>query len=145
MQIQLLRTDTTSLKLDAIVFPNEKTAAPDDEPGKASVSTGGNLLCRFVIHVNVPSAGEGDADAKLRAATIAALERAEELAIATVGLPAIGTGAFGFTNERCARVMLTATMEFRTRARSLQRAVFCLFGKEEFQDFDRVLKELEGA
>jgi O-acetyl-ADP-ribose deacetylase (regulator of RNase III) len=144
MQIQLLRTDTTSLKLDAIVFPNEDAAAAGDDPGKAVVSTGGNLLCRFVIHVNVPSAGEGDADAKLRAATIAALERAEELAIASVGLPAIGTGTFGFTNERCARVMLSATMDFRSRARSLQRAVFCLFGKEEYQVFTRVLGELEG-
>ena len=143
MEIQLLRTDTTSLKLDAIVFPNEDPSRADDA-GKAVVSTGGNLLCRFVIHVNVPSASEADADAKLRAATIAALERAEELAIASVGLPAIGTGTFGFTNERCARVMLAATMEFRHRARSLQRAVFCLFGKEEFVVFDRVQKELEG-
>jgi O-acetyl-ADP-ribose deacetylase len=146
MQIQLLRADMASLKVDAIVAPHDPKHDRDDaDDSRAAVVTGGNLLARFVIHVHVPKAGDPDADAKLRTATIAALERAEELAIATVGLPAIGTGAFGFSNERCARVMLTATMEFRSRARSLQRAVFCLFGKEEFQDFDRVLKELEGA
>jgi O-acetyl-ADP-ribose deacetylase len=141
MHIQLLRTDTTSLKVDALVYPEE---APSDlQDGRAVVTTGGNLLCRFVIHVKVAKADESDADAKLRAATIAALERAEELAIASVGLPSIGAGPFGFSTERCARVMLAATLDFRNRARSLQRAVFCLLGNEEYSIFERVLKELE--
>lgn len=140
MHIQLLRTDTTSLKVDALVYPEE---APSDlQEGRAVVTTGGNLLCRFVIHVKVARADDADADAKLRAATIAALERAEELAIASVGLPSIGTGPFGFTTERCARVMLAATLDFRNRARSLQRAVICLLGGEEYAIFERVLQEL---
>ena len=140
MHIQLLRTDTTSLKVDALVYPEE---SPELADGRAVVTTGGNLLCRFVIHVKVARADEPDADAKLRQATIAALERAEELAIASVGLPAIGGGPFGFDTERCARVMLGATNDFKTRARSLQRAVFCLLGQEEFSTFERVLRELE--
>lgn len=143
MQIQLLRTDTTSLKVDALVYPEE--AASDLQDGRAVVTTGGNLLCRFVIHVKIANADESDADAKLRASTIAALERAEELAIASVGLPSVGAGGqFGFTTERCARVMLAATLDFRTRARSLQRAVFCLLGHEEYSIFERVLQELGG-
>ena len=132
MQIQLLRADTTSLKVDALVYPAES--------GREVVTSSGNFLCRFVIHVPVPKAGEGDEESKLHAATTAALERAEELAVASVGLPPIGTG---FSTDRCARVMLDAALAFRTRARSLQRAVFCLFGQAEFDTFDRVLKELE--
>jgi O-acetyl-ADP-ribose deacetylase len=140
MQIQLLRTDTTSLKVDALVYPEE---APSDlQDGRAVVTTGGNLLCRFVIHVKIAHATENDADAKLRAATLAALERAEELAIASVGVPSVGAGQFGFNTERCARVMLAATLDFRTRARSLQRAVFCLLGYDEYSTFERVLEEL---
>lgn len=141
MHIQLLRTDTTSLKVDALVYPEE--APSESHEGRAVVTTGGNLLCRFVIHVKVSRADEPDADAKLRGATIAALERAEELAIASVGLPSIGSGPFGFDTERCARVMLAATMDFRNRARSLQRAVFCLFGQDEYETFARVLQEVE--
>src|SRR5687768_13089016 len=141
MHIHLLRTDTTSLKVDALVYPEETPSELND--GRAVVTTGGNLLCRFVIHVKVSRADEPDADAKLRASTIAALERAEELAIASVGLPCIGGGPFGFTTERCARVMLTATMDFRNRARSLQRAVFCLLGADEYAVFERVLRELD--
>lgn len=140
MHIQLLRTDTTSLKVDALVYPEE---SPELAVGRAVVTTGGNLLCRFVIHVKIAHANEPDADANLRQSTIAALERAEELAIASVGLPNIGGGSFGFDIERCARVMIAATIDFRSRARSLQRAVFCLLGSEEYNVFHRVWRELE--
>lgn len=135
MDIQLLRADTTSLKVDALVYP---AAEGSSEP---VVVSSGNFLCRFVIHVPVPKAGEGDDELKLRNATTVALERAEELAVASVGLPPIGSG---FTLDRVASVMLSAALDFRTRARSLQRAVFCLFGQAELEAFQRALKELEG-
>lgn len=141
MNIHLLRADVNSLKVDAFVAPTDPQSHGIN--GRAVVVTGGNLLARFVIHVQVPNADESDADAKLRAATLSAVERAEELAVASVGLPPIATGPFGFSTERCARVMLAATLEHRARARSLQRAVFCLFGKEEYATFERVLGELQ--
>ena len=64
------------------------------------------------------------------------------LATTAVGLPAIATGPFGFTSERCARAMLPALLDHRARARSLQRAVFCLFGPQEYAVFERALGEL---
>jgi O-acetyl-ADP-ribose deacetylase (regulator of RNase III) len=140
MQIRLLRADINSLKVDAIVAPSDPQAL---DAGRALVVTGGNLLARFVIHVRVPNGDDDDADAKLIAATRMAVERAEELAVASIGLPAIATGPFGFTTERCARAMLPAALDHRTRARSLQRAVFCLFGQEEYGVFERVLGELQ--
>jgi O-acetyl-ADP-ribose deacetylase (regulator of RNase III) len=141
MNIQLLRIDVASLKVDAIVAPTDPHS--HEHSGRAVVVTGGNLLARFIIHVHVPHADDADADGKLRAATLSALERAEELAIASIGLPPIATDDFGFTIERCARVMLTATMQHRSRARSLQRAVFCVFGAQEYAVFEKVLGELE--
>ncbi len=141
MNIQLLRADIASLKVDAIVAPTDPQS--HDSNGRAVVVTGGNLLARFIIHVNVPNADDADADGKLHGATLAALERAEELAIASIGLPSIATGPFGFSIEHCARVMLAATIQHRSRARSLQRAVFCLFGQEEYAIFERVLGEIE--
>lgn len=167
MHIQLLRADLTSLKVDAIVNPTnphlqhvggigrelvreggadiqrESVGPTPLPPGTAIVTTGGNLLCRFVIHTVVPVMGEGDEDAKLRAATWVSLEKAEELAIAAVAFPAMATGTFGFPVERCARIMLGAAVDFRGRARSLQRVVYCLFGKDPHATFTRVLKELE--
>ena len=60
MEIQLLRADIASLKVDAIVAPSDPA-----EAGRAIVVTGGNLLARFIIHVHVPNGDEDDADAKL--------------------------------------------------------------------------------
>lgn len=142
MEIKLLRADVASLKVDAIVTPADPRTVDADAPDGVSV-TGGNLLARFVIQVRVPQAADEEAETKLQAATVAALERAEELAVASIGLPAIGTGPFAFTPEQCARAMLPAALAHRSRARSLQRAVFCLFGKEEYLAFERVLGELE--
>jgi O-acetyl-ADP-ribose deacetylase (regulator of RNase III) len=144
MNIQLLRADVNSLKVDALVAPTDPQShdRPLEGQGRAVVVTGGNLLARFIIHVHVPNVTDDDADAKLRSATLGALERAEELAISSVGLPAIATEPFGFSVERCAQVMLSATLQHRSRARSLQRAVFCLFGAEEYAVFERVLGEL---
>lgn len=142
MLIQLLRADVTSLKVDAIVAPADPQSGSARD-GRAVVTTGGNLLARFVIHVALPDANEADADAKLRHATLDALERAEELAVASVGLPAIATGPFGFITDRCAHAMLAAAIEHRPRARSLQRAVFCLFGADEYRAFETILQELD--
>lgn len=142
MQIQLLRADMASLKVDAIVAPHDPKHEGTGD-GRAVVVTGGNLLARFIIQVHVPKADDPDADAKLRTVTIAALERAEELAVASVGLPAIATGPWEFPPERCANVMLPAALEYRSRARSLQRVVFCLFGSQEYAAFERVLGELQ--
>ena len=143
MQIAILRADITSLKVDAIVAPSPPATLSQN--GRATVVTGGNLLARFVIEVPVPHGTEPDADMRLRNATIDALERADELAVAIIGLPLLGKPSLGFSRERCARVMLRAALDFRPRARSLHRAVFCVFGPEEYDIFQTVLKELEGS
>lgn len=166
MNILLLRADITSLKVDAIVNPTSPLVQPDMNGvklvvrengklvekengvhgplpvGQAMAVTGGNLLCRFVIHASVPRMGEGDEESKLRAATWSALQKAEELAIESVAVPPMSAGTFGFPLERCARIMLGTTLDFRRNARSLQRTFYALFGKEPYEVFDRVLKEL---
>ena len=140
MQIQLLRADITSLKVDAMASPSAEAVAAN---GRATVLTGGNLLARFVIEVPVPHGTDENADARLRDATRDALERADELAVATIGLPVLGKRSLGFATDRCARAMLRAALDFRTRARSLQRITFCLFGLEEYRVFEDILRELE--
>lgn len=140
MLIQLLRADITSLKVDAIASPSPPAALQN---GRATVVTGGNLLARFIIEVPVPHGTDPDGDARLRDATQDALEKADELAVATLGLPVLGKRSQGFPTERCARVMLRAALDFRGRARSLQKAIFCLFGQEEYRVFESILEELD--
>jgi O-acetyl-ADP-ribose deacetylase (regulator of RNase III) len=131
MQIQLLRADISSLKVDAIVSASET--------GDQHVS-GGNLLCKFVIHTPVPRPEDEDVEEQLRRATLASLERAEELEVNSVAMPAMCTG---FSDQRCAEIMLETTLDFGRRAQSLQRVVYCLFGEGVYEVFDRVLRDLK--
>lgn len=134
MQIQLLRADITSLKVDAIINASESSE---------ETVTGGNLLCKFVIHTPIPPAGAEDAEDRIRQATLNSLERAESLAVASVAMPAMCAGFPDHMMRRCAQVMLEATALFGTRARSLQRVVYCLFDQKEYEVFESALREVK--
>jgi O-acetyl-ADP-ribose deacetylase (regulator of RNase III) len=147
MDIELLRADISSLKVDAIVNPASSQLlaghAPRPAVGDAIITEGGNLFCKFVIHAVVPRMGEGDEESKLRSATLASFRRAEELALSSIAFPPMSAGVFGLSYERCARIMLGAAVDFRGEARSVRRVVFCLFGAGAYDDFDRVLRDLQ--
>jgi O-acetyl-ADP-ribose deacetylase (regulator of RNase III) len=77
-----------------------------------AVTSGGNLPCKYVIHAVGPVYGEGGEDEKLAAAIIGALRQADQLGLASIALPAISTGIFGFPRERAARVILSAISRY---------------------------------
>jgi O-acetyl-ADP-ribose deacetylase (regulator of RNase III) len=147
MEIELLRADVNSLKVDAIINPasaSKPVAEFGSVPvGHAVVTSGGNVLCKFVIHAIVPRFGDGDEDAKLRNAVWAALKRAEELAIASVAMPPV-PAVFGFDPTSCWRVLVSTALDFRPHARSLQRVVFCAFSEQNYGELRLVLEELTG-
>ena len=76
------------------------------------ITTSGNLKARYVIHAAGPRKGEGDEEEKLRNATLSSLRVADENGLKSIGFPAISTGVFGFPIERCAEIMLSATMDY---------------------------------
>jgi len=145
MDIELLRADVSSLKVDAIINPSAANKPVPDfgsvPVGEAVVTSGGNVLCKFVIHAIVPIEGEGAEDGKLRNAMRAALKRAEELAIASVAIPPV-PASFGFPPRYCSRVLMSAALDFRPHARSLQRVVFCAFSEVAYGELQEVLEEL---
>lgn len=66
---------------------------------------GGKMPCRYVIHAVGPVWSEGDEDNKLAAAVRGSLWRADELKLASLALPAISTGIFGFPRDRAAKII----------------------------------------
>ena len=72
----------------------------------------GRLASRHVIHAVGPVWGEGDEDAKLRAAVRGALRVADEQGFSSLALPAISTGVFGFPKARGARILTDAIADF---------------------------------
>ncbi|MCS6908072.1 MAG: macro domain-containing protein [Anaerolineales bacterium] len=75
-------------------------------------TTAGQLPCRYVIHAVGPMWGEGDEDEKLCAAVRGSLRVAEQLGCASLALPAISTGIFGFPKERAARLILRTLADY---------------------------------
>jgi O-acetyl-ADP-ribose deacetylase len=80
--------------------------------GQAAVTAAGALPCHAIIHVAGPVWGEGDEDAKLRDAVRAVLRTAGERRYASLAMPAISTGIFGFPIARGAKIILDAVAEF---------------------------------
>jgi putative ATPase len=80
--------------------------------GSPAYTGGGNLQCKYIIHTVGPIWGSGDEDAKLEAAVYGSLNRAEELNLQSLALPAISTGIFGFPKGRAATVILKAIQNY---------------------------------
>ena len=109
--------------------------------GGAVITTGGNLKARHVIHAVGPRHGEGDEDNKLRNATINSLRVADENKLKSIAFPAVSTGIFGFPVDRCADIMLSATIEYLEGATKLEKVIFCLYDSATFEIFCKTLEQ----
>lgn len=84
-------------------------------PEAPAWTSGGDLPCRGVIHAVGPvwgEAPEAEADAQLAVAVTGSLKTADDLGLASIALPAISTGIFGFPRERAAGVILSAIRDY---------------------------------
>jgi O-acetyl-ADP-ribose deacetylase (regulator of RNase III) len=108
--------------------------------GTAVITTGGNLKARHVIHAVGPQMGEGDEDRKLRNATLNSLKLADQNQLKSITFPAISTGIFGYPIDRCAEVMLAATIGYLRGKTGLEKVAFCLWGDEAYRTFVKTLK-----
>ena len=77
-----------------------------------AITGAGRLPCRYVIHAVGPVWGDGDEDNKLQAAVTGSLTMADEHGLASLAIPAISTGIFGFPKDRGARVILNTIVDF---------------------------------
>lgn len=110
--------------------------------GGAVITTGGNLKAKHVIHAVGPMMGEGDEDNKLRQATLNSLKLADQHQLKSIAFPAISTGIFGYPLDRCARIMLSETINYLQGKTGLKRVVFCLFDEQAFSVFQKTLATL---
>ena len=77
-------------------------------------TSGGLLPAKYVIHAVGPAWGDtqragtsGDEDIKLADAVTGSLRVADELKCASIALPAISTGIFGFPKDRAAEIIFS--------------------------------------
>lgn len=104
---------------------------------KPAYTHAGNLPCKYVIHAVGPVWGEGDEEAKLGAAIHGTLLLAEQLGLASVSIPAISTGIFGFPRDRAAWVIISTVVDYLQHSSntSLKLVRLVLYDQETVQVF----------
>jgi O-acetyl-ADP-ribose deacetylase len=88
-------------------------------------TSGGDLPAKYVIHAVGPVWGDpqnvgtrGDEDQKLSDAVFGSLRVADELSCASIAMPAISTGIFGFPKERAATIIFSTIEDYFDSQRS---------------------------
>lgn len=114
---------------------HEAVAKGPIEVGGAVETTAGSLPHQYVIHGAVMGQDlRTDADLIART-THSCLGLADRLGLASLALPAFGTGVGGFPLDECATAMVREAKDFSTQAATLTRVVFVLFGEPAYQEF----------
>lgn len=105
--------------------------------GDAVATGAGRLQARYVIHGAVMGQDLRTNPELVRRTTERCLEVADELGLASLALPAFGTGVGGFPLSECARIMVDVAWRFEPA--SLRRVVFAVFGVEAERAFREAL------
>ena len=105
----ILRQGGPIIQEESDSWIREHGAVSHAEPAFTSAGT---LPCRYVIHAVGPIWGSGNEDAKLAAAIRGSLALADRLGLASLAIPAISTGIFGFPKGRAAGVIFRAIRRY---------------------------------
>ena len=115
----------------------EAVAKGPIEVGDAVATGAGWLQARYVIHGAVMGQDLRTNAELVERTTLRCLEVADELGLASLALPAFGTGVGGFPLGECARLMVGVARSFEPQA--LRRVVFAVFGPAAADAFSRAL------
>jgi O-acetyl-ADP-ribose deacetylase len=109
--------------------------------GETVVTGGGSLKARYVIHAAAMGQDLLTNADFIRQATIHSLQRAIDLGLASIALPALGTGVGGFPIGEAAQVMIEAVCLLLRASlqRSLTRVQFVLFTPDALRAFEEAL------
>ncbi len=163
--LRLVQGDITKVKADAIVnaannrlwmgagvagaikrrggeaIEREAVSKGPIEVGEAMVTEAGELSARHVIHAAAMGQDLVTSEEAIRQATRNSLLRAEELGLASIAFPALGTGVGGFPLKDAARVMLDEIVHHvDERKTSLKEILFVLFDAPALEIFASALR-----
>lgn len=126
---------------------NECRALPMIRPfvrcptGEAVITRGYQLPARHVIHTVGPVwyGGDKGEPALLAACYRHSLDLAREHGLASIAFPAISCGVFGYPLEQAAAIAVAEARSADAEPGSLQRIVFCCFGKTALEIYREAL------
>ncbi len=134
------KEDPKSLKnANAYEQPNGPMACP---LGCATITSGGNLKAKHVIHTVGPiwRGGFYEEAKLLKQAYRSSLKLAVTNRLKKVAFPSISTGAYGYPVEEASRVAVGAVKDFLEKEDKLERVSFVLFSDRDFEIYLRAVK-----
>src|SRR5436190_4909701 len=166
-KIEILRSDITTIEVDAIVNAANTTllggggvdgaihrsAGPEllaecrtlggCEPGEVKMTRGYCLPARFVIHTVGPvwRGGKHGEPEILANCYRNSLQVALENRIKTIAFPAISCGAYGYPILEAAQLAVKTTREFLANTNKIERVIFVLWVEDIYEAFREVLKK----
>jgi O-acetyl-ADP-ribose deacetylase len=160
--IELTQTEPFEAVADALVLPAESSLllAPPlltkvgqnvqtelaryggCDVGGAVLTSGGKTSFKRLIHAVTPRWGEGSERGKLSSVTWESLALCESARLASVALPALSVGAYGYPLENCATTMISQIINYTFEPlKALRHIYLCLETAFVYEAFAKELTE----
>ncbi len=163
-EIEILQSDITTLKLDAIVNAANKSllggggvdgaihraAGPDllqecktlngCNTGDAKITHAYNLPCKKIIHTVGPiwSGGNENEEELLSSCYSNSFKLASEHNLRSIAFPGISTGAYGFPIEKASRIAYN-TIQKHMAETNVEKVIFTCFDDFAFDIYKKVI------
>ena len=112
-------------------------------PGKAMITSGGNLKAKFVIHAVGPIyKSDGESAPVLSSAYRESLRLAKSMNIKSIAFPSISTGAYGYPLEKAANIAVAAIVEHLRCGTELVRVQTVCFSAASFEAHRKAFTEI---
>ena len=114
----------------------------EEETGKAKITPGFNLPCKYVLHTVGPviTGALTRHDEELLASCYrSCLELAEKNDVKSIAFCCISTGEFHFPNERAAQIAVRTVLEYRTEHNSRIEVIFNVWKDIDYDIYSKLL------
>ena len=160
-EIELIKGDITKIKTDAIVNAANnsllggggvdgaihRTAGPGllnecrqlngCNTGETKITSGYNLLAKFVIHTVGPvwHGGNNNEEQLLANCYINSLKIAEHTKLVSIAFPNISTGVYRFPKQKAAEIAIREVKNFSHSSSNIKKVIFVCYDDENYETY----------